>query len=491
MSEERNSYRQIIKATSLFGGVQIFTIIISIIRSKFIAVLLGPLGIGVMGLFNTTINLIYSITNFGLATSAVKDVAKVNEEGNENRISVIVKVLRRLVWITGLVGAFFTFLFSSFLSKLTFGNTDYTNAFLWLSITLLFNQLSSGERVLLQGLRKLSFLAKSSLLGSILGLLLVIPLYYIYGVNGIVPGMIITSLISLVLTWFYSNKIKIKDVKVSLTETIIKGKSMVIMGFMISLSSMFTMGVGYLIRIFINNIGGVEQVGLFTAGFAIINTYVGLVFSAMGTDYYPRLSSIAHDNYLLKKAVNQQAEISLLILAPILIGFLVFIKWVVVLLYSTKFLEVNPMIYWAALGMFFKAASWSIAFIFLAKGESKLFFWNELVTNVYLLLFNIIGYYYWGLEGLGVSFTITYILYLVQVFIIAKIKYNFLFTKNFSKIFIIQILLALVSFISVKLFSEIQTYIIGSILILISAWYSFKELDKRIDIKSLLKNFKK
>ena len=71
MSEEKASYRQIMKATSIFGGVQVINIIISIVRSKFVAVLLGPGGMGIYGLFISTTGLIEKITNLGLSTSAV------------------------------------------------------------------------------------------------------------------------------------------------------------------------------------------------------------------------------------------------------------------------------------------------------------------------------------------------------------------------------------------------------------------------------------
>ena len=97
----QSSYRQIFKATSLFGGVQVFNILLSIIRSKIIAVLLGPVGMGVAGLLTSTTALVGGITNFGLGTSAVRDVAAANESGHSNRISKVVTVFRRLVWITG------------------------------------------------------------------------------------------------------------------------------------------------------------------------------------------------------------------------------------------------------------------------------------------------------------------------------------------------------------------------------------------------------
>jgi len=212
----------------------------------------------------------------------------------------------------------------------------------------------------------------------------------------------------------------------------------------------------------------------------------------MGTDYYPRLAAIAHDNLQVKMLINQQAEVALLILAPILGIFIVFIKWMVIVLYSSKFVSITWMINWAALGIFFKAVSWSMAFIFLAKGKSTIFFWNEFMVNCYSLVLNIIGYYFWGLTGLGISFLITYILYTLQVFVIAKLKYNFSFSTNFIKIFNIQLTLGVLCFIAVYVLSEWISYAVGSVLIAASTLISWKELDKRMDIKDIIAvNYKK
>jgi O-antigen/teichoic acid export membrane protein len=486
VSENKSSYRQIMKATSIFGGVQVFLIIIGIIRSKFIAVLLGPFGMGITGLLTSTLNLVAGFTNFGLSVSAVKDISAAHSSGNETRLAVVAKVLSRWVWVTGLLGTVLTIIFSPWLSELTFGNRDYTVAFIWISIILLLNQLKASNIVMLQGMRQIVYLAKASITGSVIGLFTTLPLYYFYGVKGIVPGIIITSATSLLLTWYYARTLKIPTVNVSRVRTIAEGKGMLKMGFMISLSGLISLLESYIVRIFISHHGGIEDVGLYNAGFAIINTYVGMVFTAMATDYFPRLSSVAHYNKESREVINQQAEIALLILAPILIVFLVFINLIVVILYSKQFLPITAMIYWAALGMFFKTASWCISFIFLAKGASKLYFWNELVTNVYLAGLNILGYYYYGLTGLGISFLIAYILYVIQVYIVAKKNYDFYYKKEFIKIFSFQLGLALLSFVAVHFLSNYWSYSIGVILIGISIWYSWIELDKRMDVKSLL-----
>lgn len=489
MNEQQSSYRQIMKATSLFGGVQFFQIIISVIRSKFIAVLLGPTGMGIVGLLTSTTGLVGALTNFGLGTSAVKNISEANSSGDENRILSVISVMRRLVWITGALGSIVTLIFSAWLSEITFGNKDYTFAFIWLSITLLLNQLSSGQLVLLQGLRKIKQLAQANVYGSLSALIITIPLYYKFGEKGIVPVMIITAVITLFFSWHFALTAKMKSIKITKELTLTEGKNMLKMGFAISLSGLISLMGAYILRIFINRTGNLSDVGLYSAGFTIIGSYVGMIFSAMGTDYYPRLSAVANDDEQCRQNINQQAEIALLILAPILIIFLVLVNWAVILLYSTKFLAVTDMVHWAALGMFFKAISWSIAFVFLAKGASLLFFWNELVGESYTLGFNVLGYHLGGLTGLGISFLITYFIYMIQVFIIAKVKYKFSFSPSFKKIFLLQFVLTLMGFVVVKLFSQPYPYVIGSVLIGISVWFSYKELDNRIGLKDVLKNY--
>ncbi len=490
MNEDKTKYRQIAKATSLFGGVQAFQIIITILKSKFVAILLGPTGMGIVGLLTSTIGLISGITNFGLGTSAVKDISEANGTKDENRISVVITVIRRLVWITGLLGAFITLAFSPVLSQMTFGNKDYTFAFVWLSITLLFNQLSTGQLVLLQGLRKLQDLAKASVYGSILGLVIAIPIYYIMGTKGIVPVIIITSLTSLLLSWHYSKKIKTKTIKVNRKLIFTEGKNMVTMGFMISMTEILSLCFAYLVKIYITRTGSVAEMGLFTAAFAIINTYVAMIFRAFDSDFYPRLSAIAKDNTACRLTINQQTEIAILILAPILMIFLVFVKWAIIILYSKEFLAIYGLLQWAALGVFFRTVSWAIAIVLLAKGESKVFFINELVGNIYTFALTILGYYYWGLTGVGFAYMLSYLIYMAQVYILTKIRYEFSLTPAFIKIFSILLALAFICSLLINITIEPYNYIIGTILTAVSVWYSYKTLNKLMDIKEMISLFR-
>lgn len=461
-----------------------FNIIIAIIRSKIIAVLLGPTGMGVMGLLSSTVGMIGSLTNFGLGTSAVKDIAAANASDDRVRVAEKVTVLRRLVWMTGLLGTLLVLALSPWLSQISFGNDGQTFGFAWLSITLLLSQLSSGQLVILQGMRRLRDLAKANLCGSALGLVVTVPLYYIWGLDGIVPGMIGTSGLALALSWYFSRSVALPRVTVSMRQAWATGSDMMRMGFLISLSGLLTAGGAYLVRVFISQTGGIADVGLYSAGFAIINTYVGLIFNAMGTDYYPRLSAVAHDNELCRQTINQQAEIAILILGPILILFLICAGWVIKLLYSDQFLSINEMLSWAALGMFFKAVSWAIGFLFLAKGASRIFFVSELLVNLYMLGLNVLGYRYAQLDGLGISFVLSYFLYLIQVYIIGRKKFNFKFNKSLKIVFIIQLFLFICSLILIKInYKEFSV-----IFAIISLIFSLYMLNYGLNIKKLIFN---
>ena len=485
---ETSSYRSILKATSLFGGVQLYQIAIGIISSKILAVLLGPLGVGVRGLLMSSVQVIEGATSLGLSRSAVRDVSISNGSSNEKRIGVTIATLRKLVWLTGLLGMVTTIVLSPILSKTAFGNFDYTIPFVLLSVTLLLNQLSSGQLVVLQGLRKLKDLAKASAIGTTLGLIVSIPLYYFWGINGIVPTLLLTSLASLLLSWYFSNKIQIERLKISYKDAFREGRSMIKMGVVMSVSSVLSLLFAYILRGFIRYQGNIESVGIFTAGFAIINTYVGMIFDAMIKDYYPRLASVSYDNRQCSTLVNQQAEIAVFIMSPLLTICLVFMPVMIKLLYSNDFLESMDYIMWAIPGMFFKLGSWAIALVFVAKGASKIYLKNEVSGNIINLFCSILGYYYLGMKGLGIGFSIGFLIYFIIVWLSSRHEYGFAFAQSFVKVFCIQLLLVVLTLILMILLEGFLKYIIGCLILLISLFISIKGLNERTSLFQYFKN---
>lgn len=486
MRESKKSYQQIFKTTSLFGGVQIFSILISLIKSKIIAVLLGSTGMGIAGLLNSTINLVGSLTKIGLDTSAVKEISSFDVSNNPEKIKLKISVLNRLIWLSGIIGSILMILFSPLLSRFTFDSDQYTIAFIWVSLALLFKQLTDGKIAIFQGLRKLNYLAKSSVLGSFFGLLFTIPLYYFFRIDGIVSAIIISSIIGFIVSMVFYKQIGLTSNTISNKTAFLEGREMLKLGFMLSLMGIITMCSAYLIQIYISHKGGVDTVGFYLAGFVIINSYVGMIFNAMQTDYFPKLSAISDDINKVCKSVTEQAFVAVLMVTPIIIIFLTFMPFLIQLLYSKEFLVISGMLKWGILATLFKALSFSMGYVILAKGDSKLFMKTTVFFNLALILFSIVGFNYNGLTGVGIGFLFYYVIHLIGLKVITAKTYGLNFEKGFLSVFFVCLLLSALTLSISFIQNDIIKYSFMSLMIVISSIFTFNQLNKKIDFKDLL-----
>ena len=182
MAESKSSYSSIMKATSIFGGVQVVNIVITLIRSKAVALLIGTAGMGLNGLLLSGLNLIQTITSLGVSESAVKDISIAHSSNDQVHIRTTFQVFKRLIWISAIFGIIATIVFSSQLSKFAFGNNSEKTSFVWLSVTFIFGALSGGIYTLLRGTRQLKYLAQANIFGGIVGLVVALPIFYFFEV---------------------------------------------------------------------------------------------------------------------------------------------------------------------------------------------------------------------------------------------------------------------------------------------------------------------
>ena len=199
-----NTYKSSAKGIAIFGGLQVFKILLSVIRTKCSALFLGPAGFGIYSLISSTLTSIELATNCGLGTSAVKDIAKA--EGSPLHTSQAYTVLNRLVWITGVLAVLLCGVSSKWLSISAFGNTDYTWAFALGAISLLCSQLMAGQGALLTGLRKYRYITRLNIWSNIASVIITVTLYWKWNVDAIVPVILLSSIINLVFSAYYARK---------------------------------------------------------------------------------------------------------------------------------------------------------------------------------------------------------------------------------------------------------------------------------------------
>ena len=492
MSSKQNTYQQIIKATSLFGGVQVFNILLSVIKTKVVTIIIGPAGFGILGLFTATVKLILDFTKVGLDKSAVKELAEYDTLEDKTKRNEFIYVLNRVVWITGGLGALLTIIFSKFLSVKTFGDSSYTFGFIWLALAVLFSQLSSGRMAILQGTRQLKQLAKANLLSSFLGLMVSVPLYLLFEISGIVPAIIITYLVSFLVFYLFSKTSSTHHFEMPFKTLLNKSKAMLTLGFTLSFTSLILTLTLWLIQIFIRDLGGLEQVGYYAAGMLIINAYVGMIFNAMATDYFPRLSAINKDNNAIQKVVNEQAEIAILLITPIITLFLLFKELIIQILYTPSFLVITGIVTFGILGTLFKAVSFSLGYVIIAKGHSKVYIKTAIVFNILMLLISVGSYKYGGLDGLGLGLLIYYFIHFLGIKWINAHLYKLRLSKHTLYLLLISCVICISVYMALQIKGIFLRYCITSLLVLVSVVFTIMQLQKRVDFKALIKRgFKK
>src|SRR4051794_30078087 len=119
--EGKGTYGEILKSTAWIGGSSALTIAIGIVRTKAMALLLGPAGLGLFGLYGSIADLAFSIAGVGINSSGVRQIAEAVGSNDTERIARTIVVLRRMSVLLGLFGALLLVLFSRQVSTLTFG----------------------------------------------------------------------------------------------------------------------------------------------------------------------------------------------------------------------------------------------------------------------------------------------------------------------------------------------------------------------------------
>ena len=155
MSEEKKNYGQILKSSSIMGGSQVVSILIGMVRVKLVAVLLGPVGIGLLGIYRSIMELATNLAGLGINTSGVRDVAEAVGASDDDRIARAALTLRRVCWLSGIVGAVLLASLSRPISRLTFGSPDYSNQIAFLSVCVLMSCVAGGQMALIHGMRRI------------------------------------------------------------------------------------------------------------------------------------------------------------------------------------------------------------------------------------------------------------------------------------------------------------------------------------------------
>ncbi len=414
-----SAYKRLLKVTTLFGSVQGLNILMNLIRAKLAAMLLGPAGIGLNSIYNETREFIHSTTNLGMDQSGTREIAKSTGAPD---LEDSVTLTRSWIMLLAVFGMLATAVFAYPLSWMLFSDGDHTWQIVALSPAVAFSTLTCGELTVLRGLQQMKTIAGVSVLHVVLGVLTTIPLYYIWGMDGIIGALVLMTLSLAIVTMIYSYRIhppKFCFVKAFLAkgrQMLVLGMSFVIAGFIANLGKLA-------VKAYINVNGSLDDVGLYSAGLTLTLMISNVVFASLENEFYPRLSSIFTDKTQRYLAIVRQMKVGLAIITPITIVAVVLMPWIVPILLSDEFSTIVPMAQIASLGLIFRALYLPAALVPMAAGESKIYLLLQAVSYVSFVPAVILGYHFGGITGTGIGLLVNHFMDVVVNMAVLKWRY--------------------------------------------------------------------
>jgi O-antigen/teichoic acid export membrane protein len=417
---ETASYRRILSSSALIGGSSLITVAAAIVRTKFVAILLGPGGLGVMGILTSMTTLVGTLTGMGITTAGVRRIAETAGTADDQQVTRTTVAVRMIMLRLGLIGGVSVALFSMPISRLTFGTSAYTTDIALLSVVVVVGAVSDGYLVILQGLRRMGDLAQVAIAGAVISLVLSVPIAYVWRQSAVVALLIAAAAATLVSAWWYARRVEMAPVTLTWNETFEELKPLIGIGLVSMNAALMVAGMAYVVRLMIVRRLGVEAAGMYQSATALSGVYCGFILGAMGADLLPRLASVASSDAECNRLVNEQAEVGLLLALPGVCGTLTFAPLIIHTLYSSQFALATDVLRWQVLGIFLRVASWPMGYLLIAKGEARIYLWSEISYNAIHAALIWICVRLWGLEGTGIAFFGLYIYYLLMMSVLVR-----------------------------------------------------------------------
>lgn len=413
----------IVKVFSFTAISTIVKMLTGLISVKFVALIIGPTGIALLGQLNNFSSIILTLACGGINNGVTKYLAE-----PENDVDVVRDLLSTALKITVYCSAFcgiILLLFNKLLSELVLLTPDYGYVFVVFGVTILLYALNMLITSILNGFKEFKQFVKVNIVGSIIGLIITLFLVYFFELRGaLISAVTFQSVMFFVSLWMVR---KLPWLSFSMFKekfsTIIAKKY-----FKYSLMTFVTAATvpvsQLLLRGYVISEISVVEAGWWEGMNRISNMYLMVITTSLSVYYLPKLSEI-QDKFELRSEIFRAYKF---ILPVITVGFLVvyFARVLIIrVLFTPDFISMSDLFLWQLIGDFFKISSWLLAFLMVAKAMTRMFIFTEVLFSVLLVG---LGYYfvmYNGIVGLTQAYAINYFIYLLFMLVVfRKLVFN-------------------------------------------------------------------
>lgn len=469
------SYGTILKTTGVVGASRIFTILANLVKTKVIASILGPAGIGIYGLYQSVAEMVVGFGDLGVSQSGVRQVALANSQKDLQRVAVVCGVMRKTVLFSAFVCSILLCLFSRAISRHLFDTDAYRWGVCVVGIYVFCAILSKTQLAVLNGVRRIKHMAVSQICGAVAGGVAACVAVWILHEQGIAFAFAGLGLAVLGSSWLFLRRLHIPKVRLSWRDWSREWKGLIGLGVGLVVAHVASYVTNYYSRVFIRHSLGLESVGIYQSCWAVSNLYVGLILAAMGVDFLPRIMRHVDDKRVLSKSLNEQMELGLVVCLPCVVATFVFAPFILRILYSAEFMSAAFIIRWQIVGVALRLLAWPFGYLLIALGRTKFYVAVQLVFYALELVLLVVFVRLGGINGLGPQFFLAYLIYLGGVCLVGRMLVDFKMSPLLKRVCAVSAMLLALAVGGLHWLGSSSVFYClgGSVLLLASIGYSW------------------
>lgn len=452
--------KEILKSISKLSIPTLLNLLLSLVRNKLLAIIVGPIGLGIFSQINNLSAIAYSILPIG-SIGLVRYISSYYEDKRIEEISYFIKYFFVRNILFSILISLVIIIFRDFISNLLFSNSDFSNLLILFSLFIPLNLITSFIDIYLRGIRKINVYVVFMTINSIVTILCTLPLIYFWGIDGAVLALVISIIISILNGYVILKK---NNLLLNFKIRNVVDKSV--------LSNIYKLGIITLISMAVQNFTilaiksiiarklGLKDVGIFQCVYSISVSYFGIFFALMGTYSIPKISSFKTLREI-NIELNETLKFLLLFYIPIIIFIFITRTYVISILYSNDFMAAKYLLVFQLPAELFRAFSWVMGLWLIPRLKVKQWIAFELIFySLFLGLFYVlIQYFNIGVKAASISYLISYLIFLLINYFYTSRSINYQFSDSNLKILLKSIPFLLIAYLC-SYFYEYLGYII-------------------------------
>ncbi len=489
-------FKLLAKNTSMLAATRVFQFLTGLFRIKLSAVLLGTVGMGVIDQFTFLTNKISRLSTIGTVEGFIKQVASNTQ--NEKIEQILNSTLKSYILVISgfvVVSSAISLFFQDFLTNYIFGDLIYIEYFYLAILTFPLLVIGSVPFSILKAFKNIKAISKSRIYIVIAQLIIAIPMIYFYKLNGAIIYIPISYIIDFLFLHYFAKKYYYTKYNLSIISVI---KAPLITAYLKELFVFsgfgLTVGVYAVIsevvcRSIVVSELGVEIIGVYSPIILFSSLFSGFILPSLSTYLYPRFCELTKNDEV-NDVINSAIRLATLVLIPFLFIGIPFQKLLIVLFFSSDFIEATNYLPYHFLGMVFFVWGYVFSQWFTPNGKIKIYGFFRVI---YFTVDIVVTYYfvkYFGLYGWMLKFIIAPVLFSGIYHIYLRKKISFVLTsKNMKIMFFLLAGAALLILLQFFYNMQIVTMVIG--VLLFFSTYFFLNNDEIGFLKKLLSYIKR